>query len=70
MFLFLIADLNLDGIVNLEDFAILANQWFDVPGNPPADIAPLYGGSNFIDELDLYMLTGLRVKSGMTKGDG
>jgi hypothetical protein len=53
IFLLLIADLNRDGIVNLEDFAILANQWFDVPGNPSADIAPLSEGDNFVNVLDL-----------------
>ena len=53
MFLLLIADLNQDGTVNFIDFVILANQWLDVPGNPSADIAPLSGGDNFVNMLDL-----------------
>jgi len=56
IFLVLIADLNQDGIVNLEDFAILANQWLDVPGNPSADIAPLSGGDNIVNMLDMKVL--------------
>jgi len=56
IFLVLIADLNQDGTVNLEDFTILANQWLDVPGNPSADIAPLSGGDNFVNMLDLKVL--------------
>jgi len=56
IFLLLIADLNQDGIVNLEDFAILAKQWLDVPGNPSADIAPLSGSDNFVNMLDLKVL--------------
>lgn len=46
------ADINEDGAVNFEDFAILASQWLKVPGTPPADIAPP-GGDNFVDFLDL-----------------
>jgi len=57
MFLFLAADLNQDGIVNFEDFAILANQWLQMPGEPSADIAPLSNGDNIVNMLDLLMLT-------------
>jgi hypothetical protein len=56
MFLFLAADLNQDGIVNFKDFAILSNQWLDIPGSPSADIVPLPDGDNFVNILDLNML--------------
>jgi len=46
------ADINEDGAVNFEDFAILASQWLKVPGIPSADIAPA-GGDNFVNFLDL-----------------
>lgn len=51
----LAADLNRDGWVNFEDFAILAGQWLQVPGSPSADIAPA-GGDNIVDSLDLYII--------------
>jgi hypothetical protein len=54
IFLLLIADLNQDGIVNFEDFAILASQWFREPGEPSADIS---GADNYVDWLDLRALT-------------
>jgi len=51
----LIGDLDSDGDVNLIDFSILANQWMQVPGQPPADIAPC-GGDCIVDFLDLKVL--------------
>jgi len=45
-------DINDDGSVNLDDFAILARQWLLAPGEPTADIVPL-GGDGTVDELDL-----------------
>jgi hypothetical protein len=57
IFLFLVADLNQDGIVNFEDFAILANQWLQPPGTPSADIAPAPVGDNVVNGLDLLGLT-------------
>jgi hypothetical protein len=56
IFLLLVADLNQDGIVNFEDFAILANQWLQSPSSPSADIAPLTGGDNIVNVLDLNVL--------------
>lgn len=35
-----ISDIHVDGIVNFVDFAILALQWQQAPGNPSSDIAP------------------------------
>lgn len=49
----LAADLNRDGWVNFEDFAILAGQWLQVPSSPSADIAPVVGGDGFVDIQDL-----------------
>ena len=49
------ADLDLDLGVNFIDFAILAAQWLDAPGDPSADIAP-YGGDDTVNLLDLSML--------------
>ena len=45
------ADLNKNGRVDFEDFAILAGQWRGTPGDPSADIAPevLDGEINFLD---------------------
>ena len=48
-------DLNGDGKVNFKDFAILANQWRQMPGVPSADIAPA-GGDNKVDLLDTDVL--------------
>jgi hypothetical protein len=47
-----IVDLNGDGDINFEDFAILASQWRDAPGTPSADIAPV-GGDGIVDFKDL-----------------
>ena len=52
----LTADLDGSGRVNFRDFAILANQWQQIPGEPSADIAPVGGLDNFVDELDLLIL--------------
>ena len=56
VFLFLVADLNQNGMVNFEDFAFLASQWFHEPGEPSADIAP-DSGDNIVNMLDLLTLT-------------
>jgi YD repeat-containing protein len=50
------ADLDLDIEVDFKDFAILATQWLDVPGNPSADMAPWPNVDNFIDYEDLAKL--------------
>ena len=50
------ADLDLDVEVDFKDFAILAAQWLDVPGNPSADMAPWPNLDNFIDHEDLTKL--------------
>jgi lysophospholipase L1-like esterase len=50
------ADLNQDGNVNLVDFAILAGQWLQAPGEPSADIAPPEG-DGVVDFEDLYLMT-------------
>jgi len=52
----LAADLEGSGRVNFKDFAILANQWLQTPDEPSADIAPVGGLDNFVDELDLQVL--------------
>jgi hypothetical protein len=51
------ADLNQDGSVDLLDYAILASQWQQGPGNPPADIAPA-AGDGIVDIKDLGFMTG------------
>jgi hypothetical protein len=56
VFLFLLADLNRDGLVNFKDFAILAGQWFQAPGEPSADIAPSPTRDGIVDWLDLKVL--------------
>jgi beta-lactam-binding protein with PASTA domain len=44
-------DISGDGKVNFDDFAILAGQWDDAPGNPSADIAPSPDGHVWIEDL-------------------
>jgi hypothetical protein len=48
----LLGDLNCDGFVDFDDFAILANQWFQQPTIPSADIAPAVR-DNLVDFRDL-----------------
>ena len=50
------SDLDLNVEVNFKDFAILAAQWLDVPGDPSADIAPWPNVDNFVDYEDLAKL--------------
>jgi len=52
----IIADIDMNGKVNLVDFAILADQWLQAPSVPPADIAP-EDGDGIVDFLDLAVLT-------------
>jgi hypothetical protein len=49
------ADLDRGGMVDIDDFAILASQWLSVPGVPTADIAPIPDKDNFVDILDLLL---------------
>ena len=56
VFLFLIADLNQDGLANLNDFAIMAEQWQQLPGEPSADIGPLPWGDNTVNMWDMKVL--------------
>jgi len=49
------ADIDKDWDVDLIDFAILAAQWQQIPGEPSADIAPLLG-DDFVDINDLAFL--------------
>jgi hypothetical protein len=49
------ADLNKNGRVDFDDFAILANQWRGTPGDPSADIVP-EAGDGEIDFLDLALM--------------
>jgi hypothetical protein len=62
--LLIAADINRDGLVNFKDFAILASQWRQAPGSPSADIAPLPGGDNIVNMLDLRMLVGQWLRIG------
>ena len=49
------ADIDKDWDVDFADFAILANQWQQIPSEPPADIAPP-SGDEFVDINDLTFL--------------
>jgi hypothetical protein len=49
------ADIDGDGDVDFFDYAILASQWLQAPGEPSADIAPL-GGDGIVNILDLGVL--------------
>lgn len=49
------ADFNYDLRVDFDDFAIVASQWFQIPGLPSADIAPEVP-DGFVDTLDLAVL--------------
>lgn len=48
-------NINNDCMVDMVDFAILASQWQQTPGNPSADIAPL-GGDGIVNIDDLVLL--------------
>jgi hypothetical protein len=48
-------DLDIDCDVDFTDFAILASQWLEVPGEPSADIAPP-GGDGIVNMNDLGLL--------------
>ena len=50
-------DINGDDKVDFLDFAILADQWFQAPGIPSADIAPESGDDGIVNLLDLNVLT-------------
>jgi hypothetical protein len=49
------ADITQSGMIDMNDFSILAAQWMGTPGLPSADIAPL-GGDGSIDMSDILML--------------
>ena len=49
------ADIDKDWDVDLTDFAILASQWQQIPGEPSADINPS-SGDGFVDTNDLTFL--------------
>jgi parallel beta-helix repeat protein len=51
-----IADIDGDGDVDFVDYAILASQWQQEPGEPSADIAPPPAGDGFVDINDLALL--------------
>jgi hypothetical protein len=53
-----LADLNNDCYVDFIDFAILADQWQQIPGEPSADIAPKYDGDGIVDMLDFSEFAG------------
>lgn len=46
------SDLDKNMVVDFNDFIVLASQWLQEPGLPPADIAPP-GGDGFVDYDDL-----------------
>ena len=50
-----IADLYYDGIIDINDLLIMAQQWLDVPGEPSADLAP-EALDNFIDYRDFAVI--------------
>lgn len=49
------ADIDRDGDIDFADFAILASQWLEAPGEPSADIVPI-DGDDIVDLLDLGCL--------------
>lgn len=51
-----LGDINADCKVDLADFEILARQWLDAPGSPPADIMPKGNADGVIDSQDLAQL--------------
>jgi hypothetical protein len=50
-------DINGDGEVNLEDLAVMANQWRQAPTAFSADIGPTPSGDGVVDFQDLAILT-------------
>ena len=50
-------DITGEGVVDLEDLAILAVQWLQSPGTPSADIAP-EPPDNIVNFLDFAVLAG------------
>jgi len=48
-------DIDQDGDVDFGDYAVLANQWLQLPVVPSADIAPA-GGDGIVDFWDLAMI--------------
>jgi hypothetical protein len=50
------ADINQQGLVDMEDFLILSSQWQGEPNEPSADIAP-EPADNWVDLLDLITLS-------------
>lgn len=53
----IVGDLNNDCYLQFADFTILADQWFQAPTDPSADIAP-NGGDGIVDFFDLTLLVG------------
>ncbi len=51
-----LGDVNADCKVDLTDFGILASQWLDSPGTPPADIIPMGNADGVVDFEDLKSL--------------
>ena len=52
------ADIDSDWDVDFVDYAILASQWQQTPGEPSADIAPPPAGDGIVDINDLGTLVG------------
>ncbi len=50
-----LGDINLNGKVDFPDFVVLADQWLQPPGYPPADIVP-ENGDNIVNINDLKAL--------------
>jgi hypothetical protein len=50
------ADINKQGLVDMEDFSILSSQWQSEPNEPSADIAPT-PADRWVDLLDLITLS-------------
>ena len=55
-YLWNVCDLDMDDDVDLEDYALLAIQWLQSPGEPSADIAPAEP-DNIVDYQDLNHMT-------------
>lgn len=51
------SDISVDQQVDVEDLAIMAVQWLDVPGLFSADIAPLPNGDGVVNLLDFALLS-------------